>query len=432
MKRWTPKQVADAASDEASLSAARKLAVPGPWSETGSNDTLVWGKCQGSGKAPYQVSVDLSRPAYRCSCPSRKFPCKHTLALLMLWSEYGDAIPDVAEPAGFASEWAEKGQAARTRSAARPKKPPDAADQAKRLESRILLMTSGMEEFSLWLADLVRAGTAAARQQPPTWWDATAARLVDAQLPGLADQVRTMGSAVHSREDWSDHLLSVVGLWWTATRAWAIRDRLDDATMGDLRAYLGWNWATDDIRALGAIQDTWLVLGAHRGDDGRLQQQRTWLWGESCREAVQVLDFAPRGASLPVAQVVGSRLDASVAHYPGHASRRVVVVGDLTALEEPGATLPDAGSIEDGLAAGAAALAANPWTPRHPVVLRSARFTPTHVVDDQDEGLALAADADPWRALALTGGHPACVFGEVEEACFRPLSAELGDRVVQL
>jgi uncharacterized Zn finger protein len=27
------------------------------------------------------VSVDLSGPAFRCTCPSRKFPCKHGLAL---------------------------------------------------------------------------------------------------------------------------------------------------------------------------------------------------------------------------------------------------------------------------------------------------------------------------------------------------------------
>ena len=77
----------EAAPDAASLAAGRKLAVPGPWRETGCNDVLVWGQCQGSGKTPYQVSVDLTGPAYRCSCSSRKFPCKHALALLMLWSE---------------------------------------------------------------------------------------------------------------------------------------------------------------------------------------------------------------------------------------------------------------------------------------------------------------------------------------------------------
>ena len=79
MPRWNLQAVEKAAPDASSLTAARKLAVPGPWSETGSTDTLVWGQCQGSGRTPYQVSIDLAGPAYRCSCPSRKFPCKHAL-----------------------------------------------------------------------------------------------------------------------------------------------------------------------------------------------------------------------------------------------------------------------------------------------------------------------------------------------------------------
>ena len=54
-------------------------------------------------------------------------------------------------------------------------------------------MTAGMDDFARWLADLARSGTASARHQPYAWWDGTAARLVDAQLPGLADEVRSVG-----------------------------------------------------------------------------------------------------------------------------------------------------------------------------------------------------------------------------------------------
>jgi hypothetical protein len=50
MGRWSEDRVISASPDDASLAAARKLARPGPWSETGSNGDLVWGKCQGSGK----------------------------------------------------------------------------------------------------------------------------------------------------------------------------------------------------------------------------------------------------------------------------------------------------------------------------------------------------------------------------------------------
>ncbi|MCM3628451.1 SWIM zinc finger domain-containing protein [Paenibacillus glycanilyticus] len=47
--------------------------------------TLLFGECKGSGKDPYRCSVDFMNegsPVFRCSCPSRQFPCKHALGLL--------------------------------------------------------------------------------------------------------------------------------------------------------------------------------------------------------------------------------------------------------------------------------------------------------------------------------------------------------------
>src|SRR4051812_46519830 len=195
--RWTAGQVAGLAPDASSLAAARRLARPGPWSDTGSTETLLWGKCQGSGKTPYQVSVDLAGPAFRCSCPSRKLPCKHALALLLLWVKGDGDVSEATHAAKFAQEWADEraGRAGRSQ-AHQPGAgtPPDPVAQAKRLEERLALMTAGLDDFGRWLCDLVRAGTAAARQQPYSWWDSAAARLVDAQLPGLAEQVRGMAS----------------------------------------------------------------------------------------------------------------------------------------------------------------------------------------------------------------------------------------------
>jgi len=40
----------------------------------------------------------LSEPAFKCSCPSRKFPCKHGLGLLLLYAS-DQAAFNVAEPA---------------------------------------------------------------------------------------------------------------------------------------------------------------------------------------------------------------------------------------------------------------------------------------------------------------------------------------------
>jgi Mg-chelatase subunit ChlD len=86
------------APDASSQRAAAGLANPSRWSGSGAAGDLVWGLCAGSGKRPYQTVVDLTGPAYKCSCPSRKFPCKHALALLLNWAN--GVVPEQGPAAG--------------------------------------------------------------------------------------------------------------------------------------------------------------------------------------------------------------------------------------------------------------------------------------------------------------------------------------------
>jgi hypothetical protein len=434
MARWTEAQVVKLAPDDSSVAAARRLTNPAVWSDTGSTQILVWGKCQGSGKTPYQVSVDLAGPAFRCSCPSRKFPCKHALALLLLWVRGGGAVADAEQAAAFAQEWAdERGQRTQKR-VATEEKAPDPAAQAKRLEDRLALMSAGLDDFGRWLQDLVRAGTASARQQPYGWWDETAARLVDAQLPGLAEQVRTMAGEVHRREDWADHLLAVCGRWWTATQAWPRRDGLDRDAFADLRAYLGWAQPTAEVRAADAYAGTFLVLGGHRTDDGRLQQQRTWLRDEATGELLVVLDFAAGGQVLAVPQLAGTVLTATVGRYPGTPPKRALFATDPVATGQS-RTLPDPVGIAEALVRRAARLTAGPWLDRVPVVLGAVALTSgdrPHVRDAAGDRLDLTDDIPLWLLLALTGGQPVDLFGELEGGRFRPLRVADDGKVLPL
>ena len=87
------KQILALAPDPASAKAGSQLAAAHQWSNLGKSEAALWGECQGSGKTPYKTQVDLNGPAFKCSCPSRKFPCKHGLGLYRL---------STAEPALFA------------------------------------------------------------------------------------------------------------------------------------------------------------------------------------------------------------------------------------------------------------------------------------------------------------------------------------------
>ncbi|QCB93057.1 SWIM zinc finger family protein [Cellulomonas shaoxiangyii] len=453
MERWTVEDVQAAAPDASSLAAARRLAQPGPWSQTGASDALLWGRCQGSGRTPYQVSVDLQARAYRCSCPSRKFPCKHALALLLLWSS--GAVGDGADAAPFAQEWADERAsraAGRAERAARPEAPVDPEAAERRRAQRVATMSAGLDDLALWLADLVRAGLAAARRQPLSWWDATAARLVDAQVPGLAEEVRSVGGRVQHDDDWASVLLAALGRWWTVVQAWRRRDELDEAVLGDLRTLLGWAQPADEVRARDRLSDTWLVLGAFRTQDGRVQQQRTWLRGEASGEVVQVLDFAVGGDPLPVAQSVGALLRGDVARYPGASARRATFVTPPEVAGTAG-RLPAGGDVAAAHATLARALAANPWTRRVPVVLAGARLDVVRtaadhgavvvpgagpgaggaghgaggadvvVVDRDGRGVPVRGDVEPWGLVARSGGAPVDLFGELEDGTFRVLAA---------
>ncbi|MGF4042137.1 SWIM zinc finger family protein [Paenarthrobacter nitroguajacolicus] len=430
MGRWSEETVMKAAPDSSSLAAARKLAHPGPWSDSGSNDVLVWGRCQGSGKTPYQVSVDIIAPAYRCSCPSRKFPCKHALALLLLWSR-GEAAEAGADTADFAKEWADqRADRATAKERRQAEQPVDPEAQAKRLAARLALMDAGIDDFSRWLTDLVRTGLAAARNQPYSWWDGVAARLVDSQVPGLAEQVREMASQIHGRTDWADHLLLHAGRWWALTKAWAARDALTPDEFADVKAAFGWATASADVQDTESLVGPWLVLGAHRSDDGRLQQQRTWLRAPDGTTVV-ILDFAGQGQGLAAPQLAGAQLDVTVARYPGSAPRRALFTGPITP-QGVARSLGTGYSIRQALEQESAAVARSPWRTRHPVMLEGVTVNPQGmgwVHDPSGDALPLV-DAPLDSLLALTGGYAADVFGELEDGRLRPLTVVVDGTVV--
>src|SRR5688572_4958152 len=104
---WTIDQILALAPDPSSAKSGRDLSVARKWLTLGANAVCVWGTMQGSGKAPYQTSIDLSVPAFKCTCPSRKFPCKHGLGLFLIFVQQPDACTQ-DQPPPWTSEWLAK------------------------------------------------------------------------------------------------------------------------------------------------------------------------------------------------------------------------------------------------------------------------------------------------------------------------------------
>src|SRR6201986_955529 len=122
----TLQRIEGLAPDQSSLAAARKLLKPSSWPTLAEGEGLVWGECQGSGATPYRVVVHEADAGYKCSCPSRKFPCKHSLALMWMRAEGKTSFPETSAPE-WVQDWVRRRRPGS--GAASPK--PDGAEGTK-------------------------------------------------------------------------------------------------------------------------------------------------------------------------------------------------------------------------------------------------------------------------------------------------------------
>ncbi|WP_207837339.1 SWIM zinc finger family protein [Williamsia soli] len=426
-QRWRADQVLALAPDAGSQAAGRKLAIPTPWSSTGAVDNVVWGLCTGSGRNPYQTIVDLSGPAYRCSCPSRKFPCKHALGLLLLWAAGG--VPDAPAVADFARPWiderAAKAAAAPVRTErAEPKDPERAARTA---EQRAVRMAGGLEEFEMWLSDQVRGGLAGAEADPYRRFDPVAARLVDAQVPGLARRVRELPALVTGAR-WPERLLRELAMLRLLARAHRRIDELDPAMAANVRRHLGYPVAKADVLATEPVIDTWQIVAVRDRDDEQLITRRVWLWGHTTGRCAVVLSFSPTAAGLDGRFIAGMSFAGPLHFYPGTPPLRALVPdGDLRLTALTSGTIVGT-TVQTALGRRADAIAEDPWLQSFPVVIagRPALAEGRRLLVD-DDGVSIDLDTtdDRWFALlAVSGGHPVRVFGELGTEGLDPVATE--------
>src|SRR5512134_13753 len=206
---YTSEQILALAPDASSAQAGKTLATPHKWLSLGRDNRSVWGECHGSGAKPYQTQIDLSEPAFKCSCPSRKFPCKHALGLFLLLADKPATIKSSMPPA-WVIDWLHTRDERAQKQAEKKERPPTPVDteaQGKRAAKREAKIDAGIDELDVWLRDLIRSGLAKAQTQPNSFWGTPAARLVDAQAPGLARRVRELATIPASGPGWQERLL---------------------------------------------------------------------------------------------------------------------------------------------------------------------------------------------------------------------------------
>lgn len=428
-----------AAPDSASQVAGRRLARPGPWSAIGRSDGLLWGECQGSGKTPYRVTVDTGTRRYQCSCPSRKFPCKHCLGLLFLWAQ--GQIDESGADAGFAQGAADRRRPA-DRDPAEPREqtPEQRAAAAARAAAREQRVADGLAELDRWLADQIAGGLARVAQDPYGWAEAAAMRMVDAQAPGVAAWLRRLPAVVASGPRWPQRLLDELALLHLLARGYARRAELPADLVATVRDHVGFTVPRAEVLAGPAVRDRWVIVAFRDLDTETVTTRRVWLHGKRSGRWAQVLFFAAGGATLDASLVPATVLDADLHYYPGRAGLRAAV-GTAHADPVPETEWrPDVDTVAAAADRWATALAADPWQHQIPVVMRG-RVDCANQGDDRgwsftdpagDTVIVHGTDLDLWRLLAVTAGTVVQLAGEWSPAGFRPSTVVTDGRMVVL
>lgn len=320
----TEEQILTLAPDEASKKSGKDLANPAKWVSKGANEQALWGEAQGSGSKPYQTQVDLGSIAFKCSCPSRKFPCKHGLGLMLFYARQQNSFTETEAPA-WVTDWLSKRAEKEEKKAIQEEKPVDEAAQAKRQQARQSKVADGIEELTLWLKDIVRNGILTMPDKGFSWFDNMAKRMVDAQAPGLANMVRSLGETNFYAEGWQSHFMNQLVSIYLLIEGYKNSSQLDVALQQDIRNWIGFTQNQDELKEKPGITDTWLVLSKQSTETDTITTERNWLYGTESNQYALVLQFLVRGQGAQWSFTPGMFVQAELVFFPAVSALRAIV-----------------------------------------------------------------------------------------------------------
>src|SRR5215467_7844773 len=437
------------APDQASLAAARKLLKPSFWPTLAQGDGLVWGECQGSGATPYRVVVNESDAGYKCTCPSRKFPCKHSLGLMWMRADKSSAFVSAPVPE-WVKDWLSRRRGsssapAKNEEEAQPKARPSirlteipeaattadpkaeqraaAARERNRLEREEAVL-AGLEDLDTWLLDQVQHGMATFVAQAAQSCRTIAQRLVDAKAPGLAGRLDALPTRLFTlpgpvrptaaiRELGQVHLIS---------QAYRRASELSELLAADARQAVGWSITREallsDSEAL-RVNARWRVVAiVSEAQPDRLRRVETWMWRQSDSDSMPpcavLIDFVPISTGAATGgYLVGDQIEAEVTFYRSSVPLRAQISKLKKSAEQSSEQLAlPTKSLGASCTDYERALGQLPWLGTIPLTFRSAnvrRSGEQLFVHDDDSGLCL-----PLHTSQATNALPLASVGPID------------------
>lgn len=284
------------APNPAAFSNAKKISQKGGFVTLcrSEDNTLLFGDCAGSGKNPYHASVDFSgeAPLGRCSCPSRQFPCKHCLALLVEYTA-GKTFTVADIPEDVAAKRAKieaKAQKAAENAASPKKSTPNKSAATKKLKKQ----REGLELAQKLTADILSRGICAVTPESCAQYEQVAKQLGDYYLPKpqalMYEIIRTAQELAKNPDDAMTHRVVslVVKMSATVRKCMAYIDqKLESGEVlpenDPLYEAMGGVWKLEQLKELGLVQENALLmqLAFYIADDPvRKQETDVAFWLE--------------------------------------------------------------------------------------------------------------------------------------------------------
>lgn len=429
---WTTDQIINFAPDITTAENAKLLVTKRKWKNLAGNENFVWGECQIGGGNNYKVGIKLSEPSFSCECKSNKSPCKHIVALFLLFINGADGFRITNDFPSWMDNWQTTKKPTKTKEELLK----IAEQKNKNKNKRILLMQEGLQELEIWLLDLIRQGFALIETLDVEFWKGISSRMVDAKLGGLARNLRALSSLPSSGLNWPEKMLEEIAQIYLLLKGFNNLDQLPEILQTELLAIAGVNFKKEDLLQLKGIQDDWMILGQVKGIEENLSFRRTWVKGITSNRMALILEFVWGDAAYMTHWPSGKIFKGELIFYPSTHPLRVLVK-DHSPVFADIKKIEGYSTLEKFLKAYAQAIGNNPWLLNFPCYLE--KLTPIVfedellLIDEENKQISMGKIiAAHWKLLALSGGHPINVFGEWTGDSFFPLSCFIEGRWLPL
>ena len=359
---FSEEQIIKSAPDMASMKAGKDLAIPDRWLNLFFNERVMWGEIHSSGNESYRTQIDLTvksdylSPAlFKCTCPSRKFPCKHGLGLMFLYSKNPVLfIENNNEP-----NWVKDRMDKRAERALKPieilqtdetyeKNAAEKSLQKEKLDrQRFETVKNGVEESIGILKDFMRLGLLSMPEKGKDFFLKTAARMVDAKATGLANRWKALAEINFTNSDWYEEAITQIAdlyllleafrtvfggrLFESGTDTNKLPSDVSGLLAEDIKTAIGF---TTDKKELmenvwaEKIKDEWLILSTLITREEDLMIRKNWLFGLSSHRFAFILEFKHKTQAFEDFFLPESVFEAELVFFPSTVPQRAIINSD--------------------------------------------------------------------------------------------------------